>query len=187
MEPNADMRRIADRDLSDMPGFCSVIGDAADTKIEDSSVDAITAAQAFHWFPAEEFRRECRRIGKSGCVIFLIWNQRDMASPVTRALHALYTEYGKDFDGFNKGLKKDDERIRDFFLGDFQEKDYPNPLYYDREGFQIRCLSSSHSPKPGEENYEDYMAEVNRIFDEFAEDGRLEVPNVTTVYFGKLE
>ena len=186
VEPNADMRRIAERDLSCHPGFCSLDGDAAQTKLPAASVDAVTAAQAFHWFPVEAFRQECLRIGKPGCRIFLIWNQRDMSHPVTQALYRLYQTHGKDFRGFNRGLRKDDERIRAFFRDDYRELEYPNPLTYDRDHFQTRCLSSSHSPQPGEANYEAYMAEVNRIFDTFAAEGRLTVANVTTVYTGTL-
>ena len=217
VEPNEDMRRAAETDLAEYPGFCSVKGDASHTTLPDRSVDAVTVAQAFHWFPVEEFRQECLRICRPGSRIFLIWNQRDMSSPLVQELHRLYTLYGKDFTGFNQGLTEDDERIRRFF-GEpaspeerndvcdrkgypnpltyerkgypnplaYERKEYPNPLTYDREGFRIRCLSSSHSPKPGEENYDAYMAEVDRIFDQYAEDGRLHMPNRTTVYSGIL-
>ena len=186
VEPNADMRRIAEQELAVFPGFKSVFGDASDTKLEDGSVDIITVAQAFHWFPVEEFRRECLRIGREGCPVFLIWNQRDMEAPVTQALFRLYSTFGKGFRGFNMGLKADDERIRWFFRDSYEEKDYANPLHYDREGFRIRCLSSSHSPVEGEDNYGAYMEEVDHIFDRFSVDGKLEIPNRTTVYEGTL-
>ena len=185
VEPNEDMRRIAERDLGSCPGFHSVHGDAAETKLPPHSMDIITAAQAFHWFPVEAFRRECLRIGKPGCMVFLIWNQRDMEAEVTRELERLYKQFGKDFHGFNLGLQKDDPRIRDFFCGKYQETDYANPLYYDRAGFVTRCLSSSHSPQAGEPHFEEYIEEVNQIFDRFASGGRLEVPNWTTVYYGR--
>ena len=187
VEPNEDMRRLAERDLGSCPAFHSVPGDAAATGLPDQSVDIITAAQAFHWFPTEDFRRECLRIGRPGCPVFLIWNQRDMEAGVTRALAGLYERFGKDFHGFNLGLRQDDPRIREFFSDDYREKDYANPLHYDRAGFITRCLSSSHSPQEGEANFEAYIEEVNRIFDRFAAGGRLDVPNRTTVYFGRLQ
>ena len=206
VEPNEDMRRAAEADLAGYPGFGSIKGDASHTTLPDRSVDAVTVAQAFHWFPVDEFRQECLRICRPGGRIFLIWNQRDMSSPLVQDLHRLYTRYGKDFTGFNQGLTEDDERIRRFFRADepsgdrnpcydrkeypnpltYDREEYPNPLTYDREGFRIRCLSSSHSPKSGEGNYEAYMREVDRIFDEYAEDGRLHMPNRTTVYSGEI-
>ena len=33
-------------------------------KISDKSVDFITAAQAFHWFDSEAFKKDCRRVLK---------------------------------------------------------------------------------------------------------------------------
>ncbi len=186
VEPNADMRRIAEKDLSGFPGFYSVTGDASSTGLGDHSVDAITVAQAFHWFPPEEFRQECIRIGRGPCRVFLIWNERDHESAVTQALFRLYSTYGRDFHGFNLGLERDDIRIRSFFRDAYMEVEYENPLHYNREGFQTRCLSSSHSPLTEDENYPAYIAEVNRIFDCFAVNGRLEVPNKTRVYTGEL-
>ena len=186
VEPNADMRRAAEAGLGGLDGFHSVAGDAGATGLPVHSMDAVTAAQAFHWFPAEDFRRECLRIGKENCLVFLIWNERDMEAPVTQAIHALYTAYGRDFHGFNMGLQKDDVRIRRFFREHFKRLAFDNPLHYDRERFAIRCLSSSHSPKEGEADYPAYRTEIDRIFDRFAENGRLNVPNVTTVYFGTL-
>lgn len=186
VEPNEDMRCIAEAELSGLSGFHSVVGNASDTGLPDHSMDAVTAAQAFHWFPAEEFRRECLRIGKEGSLVFLVWNERDMEAPVTQAIHALYTDHGRDFHGFNMGLKKDDERIRRFFSDHYQMRQFDNPLHYDLEGFRVRCLSSSHSPKEGEEDYSAYKAGIDKIFERFAENGRLEVPNLTRAYFGKL-
>lgn len=186
VEPNAGMRQIAEADLGSLPGFCSVDGSASATGLPDRSVDAVTAAQAFHWFPPEEFRRECLRIGKENAGIYLIWNERDMESPVTQAIHRLYTVYGRDFHGFNMGLQKDDARIRLFFRDRYQEREFENPLHYDREGFHVRCLSSSHSPKEGDADFSAYQAEIDRIFDRFAAGDRLEVPNITRVYYGTL-
>lgn len=186
VEPNADMRRLAEADLASFPTFYSSDGDAAASGLPDHCADFITAAQAFHWFPIEPFHRECCRIGRGMCPIFLLWNQRDMTSAVTQDLHRLYTQYGKDFHGFNMGLKQDDERIRAFFASGYNREEYPNPLYYNKESFRIRCLSSSHSPRPGDETYDGYLEEIDAIFNRYARDGQLEVPNRTTVYAGRF-
>src|SRR5262245_31352083 len=50
VEPNEGMRTAAERLLADYPNFESVAGSAEDTTLLDSSVDLITAGQAFHWF-----------------------------------------------------------------------------------------------------------------------------------------
>ena len=60
VEPNAAMRAVADNILNE-PRFRNVDGTAESTTLPDSSVDLITAAQAFHWF--DPSRRET-----NGCV-----------------------------------------------------------------------------------------------------------------------
>ena len=64
IETNGDMRKKAEEKLSDNKGFVSVNGSDSDMKISDKSVDFITAAQAFHWFDSEAFKKECRRVLK---------------------------------------------------------------------------------------------------------------------------
>ena len=49
VEPNEEMRLIAEKKLQDYPRFISLDGSASNSKIEEK-VDAITVAQAFHWF-----------------------------------------------------------------------------------------------------------------------------------------
>ncbi|MDE5995582.1 MAG: class I SAM-dependent methyltransferase [Eubacterium sp.] len=56
VEPNDDMRSIAENELSEYSKFISVSGNAEDTLLPDHSVDFITVAQAFHWFDIKKFR-----------------------------------------------------------------------------------------------------------------------------------
>jgi ubiquinone/menaquinone biosynthesis C-methylase UbiE len=50
VEPNAPMRQAAEKELGSSPRFHSVETRAESTGLPDGSVDAITCAQAFHWF-----------------------------------------------------------------------------------------------------------------------------------------
>ncbi|MDE6723918.1 MAG: class I SAM-dependent methyltransferase, partial [Eubacterium sp.] len=59
VEPNDDMRVIAEKELSEYSKFISVRGNAENTLLPDYSVDFITVAQAFHWFDIKKFRLEC--------------------------------------------------------------------------------------------------------------------------------
>ena len=60
------MRLAAERALGGSPGFVSVKATAENTTLADKSVDVVTAAQSFHWFDADAFKRECKRILKPG-------------------------------------------------------------------------------------------------------------------------
>src|SRR5215203_3908885 len=80
VEPNALMRETADALLANYPGFRSVNGTAEATTLADSSVDFVTAAQAFHWFDPVVAKVEAARILKAGGWAALIWNDRKLTS-----------------------------------------------------------------------------------------------------------
>ncbi|MBN1892682.1 MAG: methyltransferase domain-containing protein [Clostridiales bacterium] len=77
VEPNVDMRRIAEENLGKIPLFTSVAATAENTTLPDKSADLITVTQAFHWFDRQAFLKECRRILKPGSHVARIWNSRD--------------------------------------------------------------------------------------------------------------
>lgn len=57
VEPNDDMRSIAEKELCGYINFHSVTGDAENTTLQDNFVDCITAAQSFHWFDIPKFKK----------------------------------------------------------------------------------------------------------------------------------
>jgi SAM-dependent methyltransferase len=79
VETNADMRAAAEHRLAGDPRFHSVAGSAEATTLADHSVDAVVAAQAFHWFDPARAIREIERILRPGGAVALIWNNRQTA------------------------------------------------------------------------------------------------------------
>ena len=77
VEPNDDMRSVAERELGCIVGFYSVAAPAENTGLKENSIDFITVAQAFHWFDRQLFTLEYRRILKDTGKAVLIWNIRD--------------------------------------------------------------------------------------------------------------
>jgi SAM-dependent methyltransferase len=49
--------------------------------LANGSVDAVTIAQAFHWFDAERALAELRRVLRVGGHVALFWNARDRSRP----------------------------------------------------------------------------------------------------------
>ena len=184
VEPNDDMRAAAERELGTSQSFKAVNGTAAETTLADHCVDFVTAAQAFHWFDAALFRRECKRILKPGRKAVLVWNMRDRSAGVNQAVGAVYSRYCPGFHGFSGGMEQDDERIREFFSGRYEYVEFDHPLFYTKEKFISRSLSSSYSLKRGDDGYPRYVAALSALFDTYAEEGIVEVPNRTAAYLG---
>ena len=165
VEPNSDMRRIAEEKLSALPKFLSVNGTAEHTALPPESVHGITAAQAFHWFDRTAFRKECQRILKPGGSVVLIWNSRDESS----------------------ALVQENDRINRLYRnGAYQTLQFDFPLYFDMQGFVGRNLSASYAPKPTDAAYNDYVAALQAVFGKYAENNRLCMPNFTQCYLGQV-
>ena len=70
MEPNPEMRAIAEGQFRGLPNFISVPRPAEATSLPEHAFHLITAAQAFHWFDPERFNNEAERLLKpSGEVV----------------------------------------------------------------------------------------------------------------------
>lgn len=75
VEPVAGMR---DRLAAALSGQVEVRdGTAEALPVGDASVDAVTVAQAFHWFDPPRALAEAARVLRPGGHLFLVWNTRD--------------------------------------------------------------------------------------------------------------
>ena len=97
IEPNDDMRTIAEVNLRSYREFKSIKGSAESTTLPPASVDFITAAQSFHWFDQTSARMEFRRILRKPGWVVLVWNTRRKSTPFLQAYDQLMR--GKAFEG----------------------------------------------------------------------------------------
>lgn len=187
VEPNADMRREAEKRLAEF-SHCEILdGTAEATGLPAQSVDAITVAQAFHWFDGEAFRKECKRILKPEGQVFLLWNMRSGEAAVTCEIHNLYTKYCSKYKGFNGGIAVQDARIWDFFRGQYRHIAYANPQLLTKEVFYNRCLSSSYTLRPEDSDYEEFCSAIDALFEKYSQNGLLDMPTQTHVYVGRID
>ena len=171
VEPNADMR-------SKLPDTVRVMdGTAEATGLPDASVDAVTCAQAFHWFDGEKFKAECLRILKPGGRVFVIYNN---PGP-DHERHDELIWHSKDGPPGSHWTERE-ERLRDFFDGTMRREVFPNPVFYDAQGWLAYMLSHSMSPRPGDEVYERFVDSVRLIFERHNENGKMLLPLETVVY-----
>jgi SAM-dependent methyltransferase len=89
VDPSADMLAQL---RGNLPTVHTVVGIGEDTGLPSASVDAVTVAQAWHWFdPAAASTELARILGPSGRLA-LIWNQLDVTVPwvhrLARIIHA---------------------------------------------------------------------------------------------------
>lgn len=184
VEPNSDMLKKAEEKLSRNENFISVNGDDHNMNLPDRSVDYLTAAQAFHWFDPEPFKKECKRVLKPGGKVIIIYNSRDEKADCTKALEELRYKYNSEFHGFSNGIS--DKKCIAFFDGKCNIYRANNNQKYDRQRYINRLLSSSYSINESDERYPKYLKEIHRIFDMFSTNGFITVPTNTVAYIGEV-
>lgn len=164
VEPNADMRGQLALVLSSFGKARIVVGTAEATALPDHCADAITCAQALHWFDPEGFRAECRRIGKPGALAIAVYN---------------------NMPGGNSSSHS--KTATDAFFKNPAVQQFSNPISYKRENWLQYMTSHSHDPLPSDPGYDAHMAEMNQIFDNENVDGLLHREVITNVYWEKLD
>lgn len=184
VEPNDDMRSVAESELSGYKNFHSVLGNAENTALETGFVDYVTTAQAFHWFDVKKFRRECSRILKDNGKVFLIWNVRDDTDFLNQELYQIYSKYCPNFKGFSGGIEKDDPRIKEFFNGQYDYVSFDNPLCFDKEKFIARSLSGSYSLREDDKEYAEYIEALISLFNKHSNNGIVSIANRSIAYIG---
>lgn len=187
VEPNREMREAGERLLQGYSRFHSVGAKAEETTLDGASVDFIAAGQAFHWFDREKARAEFVRILKPQGWVALIWNERlTETTPFLIAFERLLKDYATDYEQVDH-RRIDASVIRDFFDShEFRLKRFENVQVLDYEGLKGRLLSSSYVPDAQHPNYEPMIAELERIFQEYQNEGRVDVEYVTLMYYGQL-
>lgn len=186
VEPNEDMRRVAENELYEYKNFHSIQGSAENTTLSSNFSDFITVAQAFHWFDVDKFKRECSRIIKDEGKVILVWNIRDSFDPLNQELSQIYAAFCPHFKGFSGGIVKDDPRIRVLFDGQYEYTAFTNPLYFNREKFIERSLSSSYSLKERDEDYEEYIKALTTLFSRYSNNGVVSIANQSVAYIGTI-
>jgi SAM-dependent methyltransferase len=86
VEPGEVMRAVLERVV---PEAQALAGSAEHIPLPNASVDAVTVAQAFHWFKPDDALAEMRRVLRPGGGYALLWNRWDDDDPLLRELDDL--------------------------------------------------------------------------------------------------
>lgn len=185
VEPNDEMRTIAEKALSKNPNFHSVSASAEHTQLPDASVSLITVASAFHWFDTELFRRECRRILTSDGTVAILASKRAIDA-FSQAQHELCSRFCRGYKSLTHGIDKVMSQVGTFFGGEYSIEAFDNPILCTKSNFINRTLSSSFAPTRDDRNYKPFIHELSRLLDDFYPNDEVSVANQTILIWGKL-
>jgi SAM-dependent methyltransferase len=136
VEPVPEMRAALPEEARALDGAAEAI------PLADGSVDAVTVAQAFHWFDGDAALAEIARVLRPGGVLALFWNRRVEEDPLNRALDEIV-------DPLRHGVPTHrDEAWRAAFgrtslFGALEEHVFPNEQLLDADGLAARIGSIS--------------------------------------------
>ncbi len=175
VEPIAEMRKIFERVVDAEV----VSGTAESIPLDDGSADAVTAAQAFHWFDPDRALPELRRVLRPRGGIALIWNVRDESHP----LHASYAEAIRPYRGKAYpagGGHPAGKPLDSPLFTDVEERTFPHVQLLDADGLVARAASVSFIARLGEDERAALLERIRAL----APPGTFEFPYVTKVFTG---
>lgn len=160
VEPVAGMRATFRRLLPDVP---LVAGTAEAMPLAAASLDAITVAQAWHWFDHERATAEAARVLRPGARLGLVWNARDRSEPWVDQVWSIMDRVEK------RAPWRDHENWRDSAMrempgfGELHEGEFRHVQRITPEGVVQRVASVSHVAVLPEPERELVLAEVRDL------------------------
>jgi ubiquinone/menaquinone biosynthesis C-methylase UbiE len=136
VEPVAEMRAALPTGARALDGTAEAI------PLTTASADAVTVAQAFHWFDGDAALAEIHRVLRRSGALALVWNRRRMDDPLNRAMEELIAPYR----GHTPALRTNAWRAafeRTELFGPFEERAFPNEQSLDADGLAARVGSVS--------------------------------------------
>jgi SAM-dependent methyltransferase len=169
VEPDERMRR---RLLERNPGIVAVAGSAESLPLPDASLDAVTAAQAHHWFANDGAHEEIARVLRPGGVFARIGNRRDESvdwvAELGRRAHLA--------DGTRSGSTVTTTGLGPRF-GPPEQAEFRHSTMLDRHGLIALVRSRSEYLVASEEKQRWIVEAIHDLVDRLPE--RFELPYVT--------
>ena len=179
VEPDGDMRRIAQERLGCYDG-CTVLGNCAEeTGIPTGCVDLIFCGNSYGWFDRARVVPEFKRILKPGAAANVILAWQNGCPQKSDVLHESLAPYRKPMDARH-------DESPPFQEGAFETKAFEFTLYQDWNMILNGLLSFSGSPNPGDDCFEEYCQIIKRHFERYSRDGKFETKFKLTCMIGNV-
>ncbi len=188
VEPNPDMRRVAEEELAAYPHLTSLGTTAEATTIPDHCVDLITVGNAFHWFDRARTREEFLRILKPGGWVVLAWNLERASSPFGKAFEAFWQKHIDPNEHFTPvSERKLPGYIAEFFgEGGCKEHSLDNVQVCDFDALLGVTLSTLKAPKADDPRFGPMVEDLRGIFEAFEVEGMVRLAYDTALVWGRL-
>jgi SAM-dependent methyltransferase len=175
VEPLDGMRGILERVLPDIEALA---GSAEEIPLPDASVDAVFAAQAFHWFDHARAVPEIARVLRPGGLLAVVWNGPDSGRP--SPLPPAYLDYLGQLR--RERSKVDDSTLWRVLIargpfGEPREAAVPHDHVLDRAGQLDNARSVSWIASRDPVEVEQVVARLGELLP----DGVYAVPNLANV------
>jgi SAM-dependent methyltransferase len=171
VEPVAEMRAVLPASVEALDGTAERI------PLDDSSVDLVTVAQAFHWFDGDAALAEIHRVLRPGGRLALLWNRRIEDDPVNRAIEEIVEPLRGDAPT-HRGDTWRAAFERTILFGPLKEHVFAHEQLLDADGLAARVGSISFIASLPEQDRERVIAAAR----ELAADGAVTVPYRTEVH-----
>lgn len=182
VEPNAQMRKVAEGQFSEYSNYQSVPAFAQQTSLPEKSMDVITVSSAYHYFDDETTRQEFRRILKKEGYVFLFWdvykgNLYDEEKACIDQKYRMYPSSGITYESRAEAL---------FGKDNYKLKTFETIIFQTYEAFLGGWSSASFIPREGTAEYANFEKDARNLFKRFAKNDRLELKVTTLCFYGQL-
>ena len=177
VEPVAGMRSVLHRELPAVPVAAAV---AEALPFADGALDAVTVAQAFHWFDQPVALREIARVLRPGGRIALVWNARDDSGGWV----VEFTDTVVGRSEFRQGgvAAVVGSIAESGLYGAVEETEFDHVQVLRRDELLELVRSRSQCAVVSEEEGLPVLRRAGALFDRYATDGTLAMPYTTACF-----
>lgn len=189
IEPDTNMLSECILLLKDYTSVRGINCTAENINLPANSVDYITVAQAFHLFNQKKCIKEFRRILRPNGKLILVWNSKEH--------NALFYDSEKIIKKYCPCYSREIHArtfTKTLYQNCFTSGTYSFIRFYhdstellDKETFIMRTMSASYAITPENINYNSMVNELENVFDFYAYNQHVEVPESTVIYHGNIK
>lgn len=196
IDPDSNMQSICEKKCQGFKSFISIDGTDANMNIPDHSVDYVVVSQSYHRFDRVLFKKECNRVLKDKNNVIIMWYRVDFKNSIyasmLEAIKKNYKDYATRYEtdeitGAAEEESTNNIDAADFFDGNSHMENVISKSYLTRDEFINLGLSLVLFPITHKMNSvsevlkqksfkkEDYVKDLNSIFDKYSKDGKIEL------------